>query len=469
MPSEHRLHPASILFALVGSLKAFALPALLLFVSSLRSSPDGGGGGGGGGWGPSRIINGVIPGSMELENWQVWLLLLLVPATGAAIIRFLTFHVRYEGGELVIRSGLLFRNERHVPYGRIQNLDATRTLMHRLFNVAEVRIETGGGAEPEARISVLHMTVFEEMRRRVFEGRADATLAAAPAADVDRPPAPPQESRTLLHLPVPELLLLGVLENRGLLLVGAAYGALWETGLQGWFWESVTSGLYEPGLLREAGRSVAVGQFPPFWLVGVLAGGLLGLVLLVRLLSMVWVGAKLHGFRLSRVGNDLRTEYGLFTRVTATIPLGRIQTLTLRDTPLQRLVGRMSVRVETAGAKPRQENGSQSPRERLAPIIRTAAVPALVREVMPHADPDTLVWQPVHPRAFRRAIKPMLILVAAGSIGTVTLLGWRGWPIVVAAIAWAILVTYKQVQRLAWASTDDVVAKIGRASCRERV
>ena len=44
--------------------------------------------------------------------------------------------------------------------------------MHRLFNVAEVHIETGGGAEPEARISVLHMTAFEEMRRRVFEGRA---------------------------------------------------------------------------------------------------------------------------------------------------------------------------------------------------------------------------------------------------------------------------------------------------------
>ena len=40
MLSEHRLHPASILFALVGSLKAFALPALLLFFSSLRSSPS---------------------------------------------------------------------------------------------------------------------------------------------------------------------------------------------------------------------------------------------------------------------------------------------------------------------------------------------------------------------------------------------------------------------------------------------
>ncbi|HKO32412.1 MAG TPA: PH domain-containing protein, partial [Candidatus Limnocylindria bacterium] len=153
MPSEHRLHPASILFALAGSLKAFALPALVLMVSSLRSSPATGGNSAGRWW-PGRWMNSWLPDSLELENWQVWLLLFLVPATIAAVIRYLTFRVGYEGGELVIRSGLFFRNERHVPYGRIQNLDATRNLLHRLFGVAEVRIETGGGKEPEARISV---------------------------------------------------------------------------------------------------------------------------------------------------------------------------------------------------------------------------------------------------------------------------------------------------------------------------
>ena len=152
MLSEHRLHPASILFALAGSLKAFALPALLLFFSSLRSSPPTGADPG---WGPGRWVNRWLPGNFELDNWQAWLLLLLIPATIGAIVHFMTFRIRYEGGELVIRSGLLFRNERHVPYARIQNLDATRTVMHRLFGVAEVRIETGGGSEPEARISVL--------------------------------------------------------------------------------------------------------------------------------------------------------------------------------------------------------------------------------------------------------------------------------------------------------------------------
>ena len=463
MPSEHRLHPASILFALAGSLRAFALPALVLMVSSLRSSPAAGAGSGGPWW-PGRWMNSWLPDSLDLENWQVWLLVFLIPATIAAVVRYLTFRVGYEGGELVIRSGLFFRNERHVPYGRIQNLDATRTLMHRLFGVAEVRIETGGGKEPEARISVLHMTAFEEMRRRVFESRAAAGVPDAPApalATPDEDVVSRDAAQTLLHLPVRELLLLGVLENRGFLVIAAIYGAFWEMGLQSLFWEGLTSGLYAPGLLRGAGRQLANGQLPPLWQIGVLAGGLVGLVLLVRLLSMVWAVGRLYDFRLERLGNDLRTEYGLFTRVTATIPLGRIQSLTLRDSPLRRLLGRTSVSVETAGGASRPEDGPKRPRERLAPLIRASAVPALVAAVMPQADPATLDWQGVHPRAFRRAVKPHLLLTGLPSIGLLLFLGWRVLPLVVAVISLNVLVARQQVRHLAWAANDDVVALRG--------
>ena len=38
MPSDHRLHPTSILFALAGSLKAFLLPAIVLLLTTGRSS-----------------------------------------------------------------------------------------------------------------------------------------------------------------------------------------------------------------------------------------------------------------------------------------------------------------------------------------------------------------------------------------------------------------------------------------------
>ena len=131
---------------------------------------------------------------------------------------------------------------RHLPYARIQNLDAVQNVFHRAFGVADVRVETGGGSEPEARMSVLPVAALEEMRaecsraapgRRRTWRRPRAGVAEAEAPEVDT-------TRELLHLPLRELLLCGFLENKGMVLVGAAYGTLWETGalnrVWSWWW-----------------------------------------------------------------------------------------------------------------------------------------------------------------------------------------------------------------------------------------
>jgi putative membrane protein len=453
MPSDHRLHATSILFSLAGSLKAFLLPAILLMLSSGRSADAPAAPG----FGPGRWVGRWTP-DVEIANWQFWLLLFLIPSTIAALARYFSFRIRYEGTELVIRSGILFRNERHVPYARIQNLDAVRNVAHRLLGVAEVRVETGGGLTPEATIRVLHETVFEEMRRRIFEGRARAGAADTERADTPATAAPAVESRMLLHLPLREVVLNGLLDNRGMLVVGAAYGVIWEAGLFRGFWDQLTRGAYGPGLVRDTVQTVAQGNVPSFARIAVLVAGIAGLLVLVRLLSVLWSWTRLHEFRLWRVGDDLRTEYGLLTRVTTTIPLRRVQTLTIREAPLQRLVGRMSVRVNTAGGVGSPEAGAKQPRESLAPIIRAAAVPALVREVMPGLEIDALEWQPLHPRALRRALKPAMLVACAVSAPFVGLAGWRGLAVLPLLMAWFGLATLKQVQHTRWASTEDVIA-----------
>jgi putative membrane protein len=404
-------------------------------------------------------MNRWMPGDIEIANWQFWLLLFLIPATLLALARYFSFRLRYEGTELVIRSGIFFRNERHVPYARIQNLDAVRNVVHRLLGVTEVRVETGGGHAPEATISVLHETVFEEMRRRIFEGRApvdETAVAAIPeAATTD---APALQPRTLLYLPVRELFLHGVLENRGMLIIAAGYGLLWEAGLFRGLWDRVANGWYGPGLVRDTVRRVAAGEPLPWGQIAVLIAGIAGLLVLVRVLSMIWSWLRLYEFRLSRVGEDLRTEYGLLTRVTATIPLRRVQTVTIRETPLQRLVHRQSMRVETAGGAGAPEEGPKRPREWLAPIIRRSAVPDLVREVLPGFGFETLDWQPLHARAFRRAVKPALVIGAAMTTPVFILFGWRALAVLPFVLAWMTLATWKHVQRMQWAITGDAVA-----------
>jgi putative membrane protein len=432
-----------MLFAFAGSLKTFALPALLVYFTAGRSQD------------PAPFVGRWMPWA-NISNSEFWLLLFLVPSAIAAVARYLSFRVRYEGTELVIRSGILFRNERHVPYLRIQNLDTSRNVVHRLLGVTNVRVETGGGQEPEATISVLDDKAFDEMRRRVFEGRARAA-SVEPASDV-APVAAPEETLTLLHLPLRELLLHGFLENRGLIIIGAAYGALWQFGVAGAVWERLTAGWDAPRLVNEALQEVESGHTVTLVQVAVLIAGLVGILVLVRLVSMAWAAMRLYDFRLSLAGQDLRAEYGLLTRVSRRIPLPRVQTLTVRETPLQRLVGRMSVRVETAGGLGPTEGGARPfEREWLAPIVETDRVPALVRQVLPGFEIDALMWQSVHSRAFRRAVKPSLFLAV---VGVAALVGVAGWWMVAAAplaITWAVIASRKQVQHMGWAITEHAV------------
>ena len=72
-------------------------------------------------------------------------------------------------------------------------------------------------------------------------------------------------------------------------------------------------------------------------------------LVLVRIVSMIWALVRLYDFRLTRVGEDLRSEYGLFTKVAATVPIRRVQAITINAGPLHRWLERATVRVATAG------------------------------------------------------------------------------------------------------------------------
>jgi putative membrane protein len=438
-PSEQRLHPASILFATARYARIFAVPALLAFFSSSRGS------------GERWQYGEAIP---DAETWM-WVLML--PSVVLSVARYLSFRLQYEPDQLVIRSGLLFKNVRHLPYARIQNLDAVQNVFHRAFGVAEVRVETGGGSEPEARMSVLPVAALDEMRARVFAGRArpaPTVPAAAGAGEASEPEV--DTARELLHLPLRELLLCGFLENKGMVLVGAAYGTLWETGALNRVWSWLVVGNVDArGLFREMVAAL-LGRGPlPVGRVFLALGGVAVFLMLVRVISMMWAFVRLYDFRLTRRGDDLRATFGLLTRVTATIPLRRVQTVTIDRGWLHRRIGRASVRVETAGG---QAGRAVRDREWVAPLVGIERVPQLVAEILPGVVLEDARWEPVHPRAFRRAVKPALLVSLIITAAATAMIGWRGLAMAVPLAGWAVVSTRQHVRHLGWAATDEWVA-----------
>jgi putative membrane protein len=429
MPSEQRLHPATLLFDLARHIKRFAVPALLVMFGVSQSSGGPGG------------MFGRVP-----AGWETWLLVLFVPAVLASVARYLSFRLRYDDQELVIRTGLVFRNQRHVPFSRIQNIDAVENLVHRLFGVVEVRVETGGGEEEEARLSVLPRSAFDDLRRHVFTERT------TPQPEVTTEAI----GETLVHLPLRELLLCGILENKGMVLIATAAGVFWEAGLFRSIGERIFGGTDAGrGLFRALALTVFDGAPLPVARIGIALAAVIALLLFVRFVSMVWALVRLYDFRLTRVREDLRTGYGLFTRVTATVPIRRVQTITVRAGPLHRWLDRATVRVETAGGA--GTKSSANVREWLAPLIRRPALAGLLQQVLPGFDLASVAWQPVHPRAFARAVKPKLVFVAVVTLLSAFLIGWGAIGIAILMLPLAIVAARKQVAHLAWAESEEVV------------
>ena len=378
---------------------------------------------------PALIAFAVVSGGSRI-GLGVTLFVLLGVLLGTSILRWISFAYRFDAEEMVLRTGILSRNERHVPYHRFQNIDLEQNPIHRWLGVAKVRLETASGGKPEAVISVLKLAEVEAMRERVFAPRKGKASAGADSGQnlVGTDATQPVEDAEIeiLHNGVGDLTLLGLISNKGLLVVAAGFGLMEQ--FVGYdnpdFWNRWFGGAGE-----------WIGGFDLGHLdLGVTA--LYSLLLLLvfvaatRVLSVAWMLFTLWGFRLVRRGEDLRTAYGLFTRITATIPRHRVQLLSWHESLIHQWTGTASVKVETAGggaAGGNESDSQQMPgnaaRLWLAPIVRRAELPAFLQQVVPdmgvdHAgpgDPDGLHWRPISSRAWARLVRrnSLLILLLA--------------------------------------------------------
>ena len=430
MSSEQRLHPYSVLFAFLAQVRMFILPGIFVYF-------------------------GV--GSRDNEWWQPWMMLFVLPTAGVAVVRYLSYRFRYEASELVIQTGLLFRKERHIPYARIQNIDAVQNVLHRLLNVVEIKIETGGGQSAEATMSVLPMSALAEMRQRVFAERQAVATSPSASSELDEATDTTVAAKApLLQLGVRELLLCGFIENRGAVLIAAGFGLVWELGIFDSFIEPMFD---RPTVGRGVVRDFIRGLFSDtsvLWdRMGLTLTAFAGLLLLIRLFSMAWAVVRLYGFTLTLVDADARTEFGLLTRVAMTVPLRRVQTLTVRESPLHRVFARVAVKVDTAGGRA-DEQHQQGEREYVAPILRRHVLDDFVGSIV-GITLTGLEWQRPHPRAFRREVKGWLVPAFLLCLGLAFYFRWYALPFVPFAVGWAVIGARQTVKHLGWVVTEDAV------------
>lgn len=401
---ERRLHPLSFLFVFFAQSKG-VLVALGVIVLFRRG-------------GLSDVV-GALAGAAVLALF--------------AFIKARAFRYRLTGDELVVREGVFARTERHIPYGRVQNIVQRRNPLHRALGVTELRLESAGGREPEAVMAVITLEAAREVEALLRAGVG----APGAAALAEPPPETP-----LVVLSPGEILRLGLVTSRGWVAVGAGFVVLASTpavdgkalrvafrwlrqGLQGWSAAPVTPAL---------GPETALAAL-----------GVLGLLLAtIKLLSVVMAFLTFHGFQLRRSGERIRTEAGLITRSSASARLDTVQRLLVAESWLSRKLGRrwLSCAVAAGGAN---ENDDGRRLSWLVPVGTPAQVSAVLKDLDPRLDLEALTWRPLHPRAWSRKLVVLATWATAASAPAVFLLGPLG------LVLWAALLALAVVAARGWA------------------
>lgn len=444
----YRLHPTSLLFDVLAQLRAIIFPAILALLGVARGD----------------------------TFWLYLSMIFIGPTLLISLFRYFTLSYQIDGGQLVVKHGLIFRNVRTVPVDRIQNIDFVQNLLHRMLGVAEVRVETAAGSEPEATLRVLSLEQVERLRAEVFHLREapanqhteDASLVNALDGLLTNDPAlaeftsvgtsttgmtnagrfpvstPAQVGHEVLKIPTRWLVLAGLASDRGMLLIGVIWATAWEMDL-----------------FKRADLFNKIEDFFPKnldkWLIaGGLLLGFLVLFISLRVLSAIWYVLRFSGYRLERRNNDLRVSCGLTTKVHATVPRARIQFISIHRGLMMRWFGLCSVRIETASSGTAHDDASKSVSSRwFIPVVSEELLPGVLEEIRPGVqwNESDLQFHPMAKNAVKRSMRLVtLVSLVIAAIGAYL---WVPWGAASGLVALAILSLFsiRQIRSMGYART----------------
>ncbi|MFH5798291.1 PH domain-containing protein [Haladaptatus sp. CMAA 1911] len=336
-----------------------------------------------------RVVSTVLFVGVAAAGAIEWLTLrtlavLLVVVLLAVIGWEFAYHRRFEyeltDSSLDIESGVVSRRRREIPLRRIQNVDIHRNVVQRVAGIASLGLETAGGGETEANLEYVAYEEARRLQREIQRRKNGAPASTGTEAESETP-----DEEVLYEISSEDLLLLSAVsvEPRA---VGLVF-------------------LVVPFVMGTTDLA-SVSFFIGFSRV-------LFSALVLWVSSAMITFARHYGFRLTRVGDELRYERGLLQRYDGSIPLDKIQTLTVRENPVMRLAGYASLSVETAGYAPGQ--GPSGGSEAAVPLAVRSRVRSLAHSLEPFDDPT--FERP--PRRARRRYVVRYALVAVVLTGIV--------------------------------------------------
>ncbi|MGF7016112.1 PH domain-containing protein [Ornithinibacillus bavariensis] len=327
MSKPKRLHPAAVILHIVIGIRNSLFFFILLFVTLFDD----------------KLLYAFL---------AMLALLLLIIIT--SVLTWQRFTYRVEEDELRLEYGIIIRKKRFISKHRIQSIDLTQNILHRIFKLTKVEIETAGtGAEAEASLICVTLTEGEALR---------AELKSISSRE--------QHENEIEE----EAYLAQTITRKQLLLAGATSGSIGVLLAIAGFAFSEIERFIPANFYDDAYR----------WIIGlgllIMVLFIVGTLLLLWLLGIIGTMIKYWNFTITKVDEDIVITRGLLEKKQITIPLKRIQAVGYAESVIRQPFGYATVIAEIAGGS--NEKGEDFSTV-LFPIMKVEEVEAFLEKFLP--------------------------------------------------------------------------------------
>lgn len=302
----------------------------------------------------------------------------------ASASHYMTTKFGITGEKLEFHTGWIWTKHKVVPLERIQSVHIEQNLVHRLFGVAAVRVDTGvTNKAEEVQITAIGYEEAQRLRQRLLQR---VQIPTASGVSFEAPIAGPD----LFRLSVGELAMHGFAHNRWFIVVGFIFGLAEYAG-------------GEENLFRVMLRFYQVGAADQIIRI---AFSIVGILMLGWLVSIGFSLTQFYGFTIHRHPKGISIDRGLFTRRQTVVPLNRVSGVEIHANFIMRWLGMSSVSVQILGSKQEEEGGGKM---MVSPWVQTSRLEEMLKMVMPQATTRPGGWRRVPSRSIGRHLVASLI------------------------------------------------------------
>lgn len=260
------------------------------------------------------------------------ILVVMIVLSLFSVIQWHRFEYWFEEDELRIEHGVFVRKKRYIPFERIQSLDYTESILHRMFGLVQINIETASsGGEPEVALSAVSKSAAEAIEAVIEDGKRQIAFEKRKESNVEQQPVE-RKNETIFEMKTKDLLILATTSGGiGVILSGLL--------------------LFSTQFIEFIPTDFLYTQFKNVMQYSLVVIGLILLVVfgLAWILSVAMTYIAYYSFKVQKDDENIMITRGLLEKKKVTIPLKRVQAIEVVQNPFRQLIGYETVILHSAG------------------------------------------------------------------------------------------------------------------------